>query len=122
MCQTHETVETPENRINCGTDVRVPKRLPDIVFPNTISTIHVKVITTQYTANEERHDGTWAINSNNSRHILSHKVTALINPLQHVCISKWHQIITDWISVHDGKRNRMLSLAISHDRDIVFHT
>ena len=52
MCQTHETVETPENRINCGTDVRIPKRLPDIVFPNTISTIHVNVITTQYTENE----------------------------------------------------------------------
>jgi len=40
MCQTHETVETPEKRINCGTDVILPKRLPDIVFPNTISTIN----------------------------------------------------------------------------------
>jgi len=52
MCQTHETVETPENRRNCGTDVILPKRLPDIVFPNTISTIHGNVITTQYTENE----------------------------------------------------------------------
>jgi len=55
MCQTHETVETPANRINCGTDVILPKRVQGsrllILFHNTISTIHVNVITTQYTEN-----------------------------------------------------------------------
>jgi len=49
MCQTHETVRTPENRINCGTDVIVPSRLPNFVIPNTILTIHVNVVTTRYT-------------------------------------------------------------------------
>ena len=39
--------------------------------------------------------GAWAIGikSNDSRRIPGYEVTAVINPDQYICISKWHQIV-----------------------------